>query len=224
MLGIRYTDRAPQESADRQAETKTNERRARRKATIAAAGGHARWLRQNQEREASAQWARWLLQNGNDPVLALAEAVRTLNRAIKVGRMAAPSTAGRTPLLSGEERERAYKVKDEWIRLSQRYLTDGKIAREETSWNGQPSRVLYVHTFAVHAKMFCFHSYQAPVLLSEERAEDLPTYGTSMSEAEWAAMRMSGAQLLRMVRHGMALNKGVDGVEEKQEELLHEEA
>jgi len=134
-----------------------------------------------------------------------AEAVRTLNRAIKVGTMAAPGTVGRTPLLSGEERERAYKVKDEWIRLNQQFLADGKVARQETHWGGEPSRVLYVHTFDVHGKRFYFHSYHAPVLLSEERAEDLPAYGTPMSEEQWAAMRMLGAQLLRVVRHGMSL-------------------
>lgn len=184
---------------------KAAERRARLKALKAAAGGHARWLQQNREREASAHWARRLAQNDGDPVLALAEAVRTLNRAVKVGTMAAPGTAGRTPIFSSEERERVYKIKDDWIRLSQRFLTDGKVARHETHWNGEPSRVLYVHTFDVRGKRFCFHSYQVPLLLSEERAEDLPAYGTSMSEEEWAAIRMSGAQLLRMVRHGMAL-------------------
>lgn len=80
------------------ARTKTAERRAKRKALEAAAGGHARWLRQNREREASADWARWLTQNGGNPVLALAEAVRTLNRAVKVGTMSAPTTAGRRML------------------------------------------------------------------------------------------------------------------------------
>jgi len=179
-----HTNPSSREEGEPQTTARATQRRAALKAAKAAAGGHSRWLQKRREEKATAHWARWMRRHADDPILALAEAVRTLNRAVKVGTSMAPGSAARKPLLSAEDRERAYKVKDEWIGLSQRFLIDGKVARQETFWGGKPSRVLYSHTFNVHGKAFCFHSYQPPIMLSTERGEDLPAYGTLMSVEE----------------------------------------
>ena len=135
------------------------------------------------------RYSSWLTHYSSEQ-LALADAVRLMNRWIKsLGRIE-PSydldyQTGRVTKYKvyehGRERvwvEAAYAIKDAWIQQNQELLIDGHKVRHEVSWNGVKSRRrwLYWHQFLIDGQKFDFHSYIPPAQLSPELAPDFPPF------------------------------------------------
>lgn len=77
--------------------------------------------------------------------------------------------------------DRAYEVKDFWIKQNQKYLILGQKVRYEAYKN----KWLYFHRFKIEAEIFEFHSYIEPHELSKGMAEDFPPFsGKSLSSSE----------------------------------------
>jgi hypothetical protein len=154
---------------------------------------------------ATALWRAWAAQF-NSEVEAEATAIFAANRLVKDK---ARST-----------KRRFYSIKDEFIRRHLADLVLGQKVRDEIRecWacdgtgedygctcqrcdgTGEYSRrTLYLHRFVIEGSQYAFHSYEAPISLSDEPGEDLESYGGSFSEAELEDLALPMSGLLRML-------------------------
>lgn len=154
-------------------------------------------------------WRSWSAQFDNETE-AIATAIFIANRLVKDK---APST-----------KRRFYSLKDEFIKRNQHSLTMGQAVRDEVRecwdcdgtgddwcWDGPcekcggtgiySKRTLYLHKFIIGGQAYSFHSYQEPISLSEEKGEDLESYGGKFSESELADLALPMSGLLRMLAY-----------------------
>ena len=164
----------------------------------------AKTVKRQQWQEVQQNRYRSWLSHYSSEQLALADAVRLMNRWLKsLGRIQTSYDldyrTGRVTKYKvyehGRERvwvEAAYAIKDAWIQQNQASLISGHQVRYEVSWNGVKSRQrwLYWHQFLIEGQNFDFHSYIPPAQLEPELAQDFPPFESrnQLSRAEIVAI------------------------------------
>ncbi len=120
-------------------------------------------------------------------------------------------------------RRKFYSIKDDFIRLNQRNLVDGRKVRDEPmvcarcegegtvvrggrvmkcrrcNGTGTYTPTLFVHNFNLGDQRYSFHSYVQPARLSTKLGEDKEEYGGHFTEEELKEIALPMTGLLRIL-------------------------
>lgn len=120
-----------------------------------------------------------------------------------------------------------YSLKDRLLNNWSEHLIDGRIARDESKacwscggsgihWSGEEcercfgsgcysSRTLYEvrYTFPGNERVFCYHTYSRPALLSDQPGADKSSYGHRLSAEDRKRLPFGFHDLMRIVRYAI---------------------